>query len=141
MNPASANSCACRRMVVDAPDFHDRDDGAGGRLVRDREIGAHLAVVQLDPDALRFHFRDPAFVFASVAPGNLSSARALPANIISRLPAVIGSASIALIVLRISPRPCSASNGASVANRHDDVPKKACPQPVAVTSPLSAVSA
>ena len=30
--------------VVDAPDFHDGDDGAGGRAVRDREIGAHLAV-------------------------------------------------------------------------------------------------
>ena len=49
-----------------------------------REVGAHLAVAQLDLDGLRFHVRDPAFVFASVAPGNLSSARALPANIISR---------------------------------------------------------
>ena len=36
--------------VVDAPDFHDGDDRAGGRLVRIGEIGAHLAVAQLHPD-------------------------------------------------------------------------------------------
>src|SRR5262245_46114528 len=123
--------------VVDAPDFHDGDDGAGGRAVRDREIGSHLAVAQLDPDILRLH----AGARAVVRAGSLSSSPALPAKIISRLPAVTGSASITLMVLRIRPRPCSASNGASVANRHDEVPKNACPQRVAARSPLSAVSA
>ena len=44
------------------------------------------------------------------------------------------------IVLRISPRPCSESNGASVANKHFPVPKKAWPQRVGAISP-SAVSA
>src|SRR5262245_61145548 len=41
--------------VVDAPDFHDGDDGAGGRTVGDREIASHLAVAQLDPDIPRLH--------------------------------------------------------------------------------------
>src|SRR4029453_7023364 len=123
--------------VVDAPDLHDGDDGAGRRTVRKREIGAHLAVAQLDPDVPRLH----ADTFASVGDGSLSSSRGLPAKIISRRPGVMGSASIALMVLRMRARPCSASNGASVANRHDDVPKNACPQRVAAMSPLSAVSA
>src|SRR5262249_5103242 len=123
--------------VVDAPDLHDRDDGAGRRAIRNGEIGAHLAVAQLDPDVLRLH----AVTFAAAGAGSLSSSRALPAKIISRRPAVMGSASIALMVLRMRARPCSASNGASVANRHDDVPKNACPQRVAARSPLSAVSA
>src|SRR5262245_22455231 len=125
--------------VVDAPDFHDGDDGAGRRLVRDGEIGAHLAVAQLDRDVLRFHARAPAL--AAAGAGSLSRSRALPAKIISRRPGVTGSASTALMVARMRPRPCSQSNGASVANRHDEVPKKAWPQRVAATSPLSAVSA
>src|SRR5215510_2536901 len=119
------------------PDFHDGDDGAGGRAVRDREIGAHLAVAQLDFDGLRFH----GSACAAVRAGSLSSARALPANIFSRSAEEMGSASTASIVLAIKPRPCSASNGASVANRQDDVPKNACPQRVGAIAPLSAVSA
>src|SRR5262249_19073547 len=123
--------------VVDAPDFHDGDDGAGRRAVRDRDISSHLAVAQLDLDGLRFH----ADARAAVRAGSLSSARALPANIFSRSAEGMGSAATASIVLAISPRPCSASNGASVANRHDDVPKNACPQHVGAIAPLSAVSA
>ena len=41
--------------VVDAPDFHDGDDGAGRRLVRIGDIGAHLAVAQLHLDVLGSH--------------------------------------------------------------------------------------
>jgi hypothetical protein len=41
--------------VVDAPDLHDGDDGAGRRTVRDRQIGAHLAVTKPHPDVLRLH--------------------------------------------------------------------------------------
>src|SRR5262249_50000039 len=122
--------------VVDAPDFHDGDDGAGGRPGRDRKIGAHLAVAQVDPDGLRFHAEAPAAVRA----GSLRSARALPANIFSRSAAEMGSASTASMVLAIRPRPCSESNGASVANRQDDVPKNACPHRVGAIAPLSAVS-
>src|SRR5262249_24998817 len=117
--------------VVDAPNLHDGDDRAGGRLVGNSEIGAHLAVAELYSDGLGLH----------AGLSSLSSSRALPAKIIAFRPAVMGSASIALMVLRIRPRPSSASNGASVANKHDDVPKNACPQRVAAGSPLSAVSA
>src|SRR5262249_41136462 len=123
--------------VVDAPDFHDGDDGAGRRAVRDREIGAHLAVTQLDRDGLRFH----ADALAAVRAGSLSSARALPANIFSRSAEEMGSAATASMVLAIRPRPCSASKGASVANRQDGVPKNACPHRVGAIAPLSAVSA
>src|SRR6185437_2261080 len=121
--------------VVDAPDFHDGDDGADGCLVGDRQIGSHLAVAQLDLNVLRFH--TPAFAFAF----NLSKSRALPARIRSRAALSISSASIASMVLRISPPPPSASNGASVANNENFVPKKSCPQRVAARAPLSAVSA
>src|SRR5499433_4268465 len=79
--------------------------------------------------------------WAAVRAGSLSSTRALPANILSRSAEEMGSASTASIVLAIRPRPCSASNGASVANKHDDVPKNACPQRVGAITPLSAVSA
>src|SRR5262245_47430688 len=128
--------------VVDAPDFHDGDDGARRRAVRDRDIGSHLAVAQLDLDGLRFHAdRLHADAWAAVRAGSLSSARALPANIFSRSAEEMGSASIASMVLAIRPRPCSASNGASVANRQDAVPKNACPQRVGAIAPLSAVSA
>ncbi len=41
--------------VVDAPDLHDGDDGASRRAIRDREIGAHLAVAKLHLDVLRLH--------------------------------------------------------------------------------------
>src|SRR6516225_9138029 len=122
--------------VVDAPDFHD---GAGRRAVRDRDIGTHLAVAQLDLDGLRFHAdRFHADAWAAVRAGSLSSARALPANIFSRSAGEMGTAST---VLAIRPRPCSASNGASVANRQDAVPKNACPHRVGAIDPLSAVSA
>src|SRR5262249_6743486 len=108
--------------VVDAPDFHDGDDGTGRRAFRNRDIGAP----QLDLDGLRFHAdRFHADACAAVRAGSLSSARALPANIFSRSAEEMGSASTASIVLAIKPRPCSASNGASVANRQDDVPKNA----------------
>src|SRR5262249_51647842 len=128
--------------VVDPPDSHDGDDGARRRPIRDRDIGSHLAVAQLDPDSLRVHAdRFHADAWAAVRAGSLSSARALPANIFSRSAEEMGSASIAAIVLAIKPRPCSASNGASVANRQDDVPKNACPQRVGAIAPLSAVSA
>src|SRR6516164_2677025 len=128
--------------VVDAPDFHDGDDSAGRRAVRNRDIGSHLAVAQLDLDGLRFHAdRLHADAWAAARAGSLSSARALPANIFSRSAEEMGSASIASIVLAIKPRPCSASNGASVANRHDGVPKNACPHRVGAIAPLSAVSA
>src|SRR5262249_18936234 len=96
---------------------------AGRRAVRDRDIGSHLAVAQLDLDGLRFHAdRLHAHAWAAVRAGSFSSAHAFPANIFSRSAEEMGSASIASIVLAIRPRPCSASNGASVANRHDDVP-------------------
>jgi hypothetical protein len=41
--------------VVDAPDLHDGDDGAGRRAVGEGKIGAHLAVAKLHGDVLRFH--------------------------------------------------------------------------------------
>ena len=41
--------------VVDAPDFHDGDDGAGRRAVGDGQIGAHVAVAQLHGDVPGFH--------------------------------------------------------------------------------------
>ena len=50
-----------------------------------REIGAHLTVAQLDLDVFRLHFRDQ-FRLRLDRFGNLSSARALPPNIISALP-------------------------------------------------------
>src|SRR5262249_25420395 len=56
---------------------------------------------------------------------SLSSSRALPAKIRARSAAPISSASTAAMVMAISPRPASASNGASVANRQCAVPKKA----------------
>ena len=125
MKPASANSCAWRRMVSLTPQISMMAMIApAGVSVRDRQVGAHLAVAQLDPDVLRLHPGAFAAVFAA---GSLSNDRALPANIMLRLPDVIGSASIALMVLRIRPRPCSASNGASVANRHDDVAEERMP--------------
>src|SRR5207244_10633927 len=71
----------------------------------------------------------------------LISLRALPEKICSRSACGISSAFTAAMVLAISPRPCSEQNGASVAQRHFDVPKKAWPQRVAAASPLSAVSA
>src|SRR5262245_59847278 len=128
--------------VVDAPDFHDGDDGAGRRAVGDRDIGSHLAVAQLDLDGLRFHAdRLHADAWAAVRAGSLSSGRALPANIFSRSAEEMGCASMGSIVLAIRPRTCSASNGASVANRQDDVTKNGFPQRVGAIAPLSAVSA
>ena len=41
--------------VVDAPDLHDGDDGAGRRAVGHGEVGAHLAVAKLHRDVLRLH--------------------------------------------------------------------------------------
>jgi hypothetical protein len=49
---------ALERSGVDAPDLHD-GDRAGRRSLRDRQIGTHLAVAQLDPDVLRFQSDDP----------------------------------------------------------------------------------
>src|SRR5262245_20416722 len=123
--------------VVDAPDFHDGDGGAGRRAGRDRETRAAIGVMELGGGCLRFH----ADALAAVRAGSLSSARALPANIFSRSAEEMGSAATASMVLAIRPRPCSASNGASVANRQDDVPKNACPHRVGAIAPLSAVSA
>src|SRR5262245_63230803 len=111
--------------VVDAPDFHDGDDGARRRPIGDRDIGSHLAVAQLDLDGLRFHADRlhadcfHADAWAAVRAGSLSSARALPANIFSRSAGGMGSGSIASLVLAIRTRTCSASNGASVGNRPD----------------------
>jgi hypothetical protein len=42
--------------VVDTPDFHDRNDGAGGCAIGDRQIRAHFAIAQFHLDVLRFHF-------------------------------------------------------------------------------------
>ena len=42
--------------VVDAPDLHDGDDGAGRRPVGIRDVSAHLAVTQLYFDGYGPHF-------------------------------------------------------------------------------------
>src|SRR5215510_8726848 len=117
--------------VIDSPDFHDGDDGGGGRAIGYRQIGAHHAIAQLDLNGLRAH---------CIVLHSFNSALALPARIRSRSAAEISSACTARSVLAMSPRPCSASNGASVANRQWPVPKNACPQRVGASSP-SAVSA
>src|SRR5262249_1457087 len=130
-----------------ASDSHDGDAGAGRGAVRDRDIGIHLGVAQLDLDGLRFHAHRlhadwfHADAWAAVRAGSLSSARALPTNIFSRSAEEMGSASIASIVLAIRPRPCSASNGASVGNRHDDVPKNEGPHRVGAFDLLSPMPA
>jgi hypothetical protein len=56
---------------------------------------------------------------------NFSNFFALPEKIASFSACDISSAFTAAMVLRINPRPCSESNGASVANTHLSVPKKA----------------
>src|SRR5262249_5166603 len=40
---------------VDAPDLHDGDDRASRRPVGNSDVGAHLAVAELDLDVLGFH--------------------------------------------------------------------------------------
>jgi len=66
------------------------------------------------------------FAFASSdAPLQFSSFFALPEKDASFSACGISSAFTAAMVFRISPRPCSESNGASVANTHLSVPKKA----------------
>src|SRR5438552_14831659 len=123
--------------LVDAPDFHDGDNGTGRGAVWDGEIGSHFPVAQLDSGSLRLH----GDARAALRAGRLSSKRAFPAKILSRSAAERGSASTALVILAIKPRPCSASERASVANRHEDAPTNGCPQRVGAISPLSAVSA
>src|SRR5262249_56743923 len=97
------------RGVVDAPDFHDGDDGARRRPVGDREIGSHLAVAQLDLDGLRFHADRlhadcfHADAWAAVRAGSLSSARALPANIFLCSAGAMGRASIASVGVALTP--------------------------------------
>src|SRR5712692_6053759 len=115
--------------VVDAPDFHDSDDRGSRRARGERDVRAHFAVPQTDANVL--------------GPHQLSfrSARALPAKIRSFSALGISRPFTALIVSRISIRPCSASNGASVAKRQWPVVKNSCPHRVAATEPLSEVSA
>ncbi len=64
--------------VVDAPDLHDRDDRPRRGLVRIGDIGAHLAIAELDLDLFRAH--------RSVSP--LSSLRCAerPFNTINSMP-------------------------------------------------------
>src|SRR5437879_2188618 len=83
--------------VIDAPDFHDRNDGAGGRAIGYRQIGAHHAVAQLDLNGLRSHH---------MLPYSLSKARALPARICSLSAAEISSACTARSVLEIGRASC-----------------------------------
>src|SRR5262249_38706569 len=125
--------------VVDAPDLHDGDDRASRGPVRYRQIRPHRAVAQLELDILRLHLSN--LECSAVASGKFSSRRAFSAKMPARSAVPISSASMARIVPRMSARPPSGSNGASVANRHFAVPKNACPQRVAASTPLSAVSA
>src|SRR4051812_42170436 len=71
---------------------------------------------------------------------NFKSFFAFPEKIASFSACDTSSAFTAAMVLRISPRPCSESNGASAANTHLSGPQKAWPQRARATSP-SAVSA
>src|SRR6266853_178950 len=115
--------------VVHTPDFHDGDDRARRRCVRERNVRAHFAVPNADADiagAHQFSFR---------------SERALSAKIRSFSAFGIARLFTALMVSRMSMRPCSASKGASVANTQWPVVKKSCPQRVAEAEPLSEVSA
>src|SRR5205085_51907 len=114
---------------VDAPDFHDGDDRAGRRAIGKRDVRAHLAVAQPYAHLAGFHQL------------RLSKARALPEKIFCFSAAETSSEFTARIVSRISMPPCSASNGASVANRQCPVPKNSWPQRVAEAEPFSAVSA
>src|SRR6059058_6419221 len=93
--------------LVDAPDFHDGDNGTGGGAVRDGEIGSHFPVAQLDADELSLH----GDARAALRAGSLSSKRAFPAKIFSRSAAETGSASSALIVLRSSRGPARRRRG------------------------------
>src|SRR6267154_1971851 len=115
--------------VVHAPDFHDGDDRARRRLVRERDMRAHLAVPQANAELAGLH------------QFSLRSERALPAKIRSFSAGGMARLFTALMVSRMSMRPCSASNGASVAKTQWPVVKKSCPQRVAETEPLSEVSA
>src|SRR5947207_14149835 len=121
--------CVMAHGVVDAPDFHDRNDGAGGHTVGDREISAHFPVAELHRDVLGFHFALYSF----------SSVRALPARIRFMSGSASPSPRTPSNVSAIKARPRSGSNGASVANKQCDVPKKAWPQRVGAFSPPSAV--
>src|SRR5581483_2980616 len=107
--------------VVDTPDFHDGDDGAGGRLVRIGDIGAHGAVTEFDLDVLGSHsvLRPISRNISGVIPPkaghpawiarfcgrhrlySFKSVLALPAKIFSFSAADISSAFTAAIVLRI----------------------------------------
>src|SRR5260370_1929650 len=107
--------------LVHAQDFHDGDDPAHRRAAGDREISSHLAVAQLHFDVPCLHALDLAFAAGS-AP-SLRRSRALPAKMRSRSWREISSASTAAMVSRMRPLPCSASNGASVANRENAMPK------------------
>src|SRR5258706_8644912 len=115
--------------VVHVPVFHDGDDRARRRLVRERDMRAHLAVPQADAELAGLH------------QFSLRSERALPAKIRSFSAWGMARLFTALTVSRMSMRPCSASNGASVAKTQWPVVKKSCPQRVAETEPLSEVSA
>src|SRR5262249_31306543 len=42
--------------IVDAPDLHDGDDGAGRGAIGQRQVGAHLTVAELHPDVSRLHW-------------------------------------------------------------------------------------
>src|SRR6267378_5319656 len=115
--------------VVHAPDFHDGDDRARRRSVRERDMRAHFAVPQADAE------------FAGLHQLSFRSERALPAKIRSFSASEMSRLFTALTVSRMSMRPCSASKGASVAKTQWPVVKKSCPQRVAETEPLSEVSA
>src|SRR6266581_6834949 len=98
--------------VVHAPDFHDGDDRARRRSVRERDMRAHFAVPQADAE------------FAGLHQFSLRSEQALPAKIRSFSAFGISRLFTALMVSRMSMRPCSASKGASVAKTQWPVVKK-----------------
>src|SRR5882672_10890100 len=115
--------------VVYAPNLHDGDDRRRRRSLGEDYVRAHRAVAQGDADVPNSHQL------------SRSSSRALPEKMRSFSALGISSAFTAARVSRISMRPCSASKGASVANRQCEVPKKAWPQRAAAADPFTEVSA
>ena len=85
---------------------------------------AHFAVPQADAD------------IAGPQQFSFKSERALPAKMRSFSVFEISRLFTALMVSRMSMRPCSASKGASVANTQWPVVKNSCPQRVAEAEPL-----
>ena len=102
--------------VVDAPDFHDGDDRWRGSAGGYGQIGPHLAVAKLDLDVLRSHLPGLTVSEAGAHCRRECHQVAVSAASRPRTPRMVSL---------MRPRPCSASNGASVANRQCDVPKNA----------------